>query len=121
MISTRLGSFIVNIGHYSKIPRGKARVFQIGDTSIAVFHTPTGNVHATEPTCPRKGGSLTDSLVEPEKIICPLHGCTFDLRHTELKTYPAVIDEEGNILVGIEAVWAAKRRTSMSFIPDATR
>ena len=116
MIATvQLGSFVVNLGRLAKIPRGEGRVFQIGGASIAVFHTRDGNVFATDPACPHKGGPLADGLVGAEKVICPLHGFVFDLTSGQpagnncpaLKTYPATVNEEGEILVGIERVLAA--------------
>jgi hypothetical protein len=79
--TTQLGSFIVNLGHHSKIPRGEGRVFQIAGTPISVFHTPDGDVFATERTS--KSGRAP-------------------------KAYPATVDEVGNILVGIEEVLAAR-------------
>ena len=75
MISTpQLGSFIVNLGQLAKIPRGEERVFRIGGTPIAVFHSTDGNVFATE----------------------------------NLKTYPTAVNDEGEILVGIDSVLAAR-------------
>lgn len=117
MIAERsLGRFIVNLGSLSKIPRGEGRAFQIGETSIAVFHSRDGNVFATESSCPHKGGPLADGVVGAQKVICPLHGFLFDLPSGEpagsscraLKTYPATVNEEGEILVGIEEVLAAR-------------
>lgn len=112
--TAQLGSFVVNLGRLAKIPRGEGRVFQIGDAAIAVFHTRDGNVFATEPTCPHKGGPLADGLIGAEKVICPLHGFLFDLSTGQaagnncraLKTYPATVNQEGEILVGIEEVLA---------------
>ena len=116
MIATvQLGSLVVNLGRIAKIPRGEGRLFHIRGASIAVFHTRDGNVFATEPACPHKGGPLADGLVGAEKVICPLHGFLFDLTNGHpvgngcraLKTYPATVNEEGEILVGIEEVLAA--------------
>ena len=100
----------------AEIPRGEGRVFQIGGTSVAVFHTRDGHVFATEPTCPHKGGPLADGLVGAQKVICPLHGFVFDLRDGQpagnacraLKTYPAIVNEEGEIIVGVEEALAAR-------------
>jgi nitrite reductase (NADH) small subunit len=116
--TTQLGSFIVNLGRLAQIPRGEGRVFQIGRKSIAVFHTRDGGAFATEPACPHKGGPLADGLVGAQKVICPLHGFVFDLSTGEpggnnceaLKTYPTMVNEEGDILVGIEEVLAAAAR-----------
>ena len=77
----QLGSFVVNLGRLAKIPRGEGRVFQIGGTPIAVFHSKDGNVLATEPT----GNNYRNP-----------------------KTYPAAVNEAGEILLGIEKVLAAR-------------
>ena len=108
------GAFIVNLGPLNKIPRGEGRIFRLGDHSIAVFHTRDASVFATEPTCPHKGGPLADGLVGAQKLICPLHNFVFDLTTGHpigngcrtLKTFPATISEEGDILVSIEELLA---------------
>ena len=115
MIATAptLGSFIVNLGPATKIPHGEGRVFQIGPSAIAVFRTRSGNVFATDPTCPHKGGPLADGMVGESKVICPLHAFVFDLASGEcsgqscgaVKTYPAKVSEAGDILIGIDEVW----------------
>jgi nitrite reductase (NADH) small subunit len=114
IVTTSLGSFVVNLGPLTKIPRGEGRIFRIGDYSIAVFHTRDASVFATEPTCPHKGGPLADGLVGAQKVICPLHNFVFDLGNGHpigngcrgLKTFPATINEEGDILVGVEDLLA---------------
>jgi len=110
--TTSLGSFTVNLGPLSNIPRGEGRVFQIGGQSIAVFHTRDANVFANEPTCPHKGGPLADGLIGAQKVICPLHSFVFDLSTGHpvgngcraLKTYPATVNAEGDILVGVDEI-----------------
>jgi nitrite reductase (NADH) small subunit len=112
--TTTLGSFVVNLGPLTKIPRGEGRLFRVGEQSIAVFHTRDANVFATEPTCPHKGGPLADGMVGAQKVICPLHNFVFDLSNGQpignscrtLKTYPTMINDEGDILVGIEELLA---------------
>ena len=114
--TTELGGFIVNLGQLVKIPRGEGRVFQVGPSSIAVFHTRSGAVFATEPSCPHKGGPLADGIVGEHKVICPLHAFIFDLSNGQpagnscnaLKTYPAIVNDEGEILVGVEELLAAR-------------
>jgi nitrite reductase (NADH) small subunit len=75
--ATSLGSFVVNLGCLSKIPRGEGRVFQVGGTPIAVFHTRDGSIFATESTYPHKGWPLAD--VGVQKVIRPLHSYVFDV------------------------------------------
>jgi len=110
--STSLGSFVINLGPLANIPCGAGQVFQVGGQSIAVFHTRDSNVFATEPTCPRDDCSLVDALIGALKIICPQHNLVFDLSSgrcestfQSLKTYPATVNQEGEILIGIENLW----------------
>ena len=101
---------IINLGSVTKIPRGEGRVFKVGRSSLAVFHTRAGRVFATEATCPHKAGPLADGIVGEHKVICPLHAFVFDLSTGEsvgntceaLTTYPVELNEKGEILVGIE-------------------
>jgi len=105
-----MGKFVVNLGSIAKIPCGEGRVFQIGQGSIAVFHTRDGSVFATQSTCPHKGGPLADGLVGGHKVICPLHGFLFDLSTGQpagnncgsLQTFPTMLNENREILVGVE-------------------
>ena len=117
MIATvELGEFIINLGKVEKIPPGEGKVFQVGNSSIAVFHSRDGSVFATESTCPHKGGPLADGVVGSNKVICPLHSFVFDLPTGQpvgnscnsLQTYPATLNENGEILVGIDKVPAAR-------------
>jgi nitrite reductase (NADH) small subunit len=110
-----LGESIINLGSIGKIPRGEGRVFQVGQASIAVFHTRDGSVFATQSTCPHKGGPLADGVVGGQKVICPLHNFIFDLPTGQavgnscaaLQTYPAALNDESEILVGVDEIAAA--------------
>ena len=114
--TTSLGRFVVNLGPLTKVPRGEGRIFLVGGKSIAVFHTRDSNVFATESTCPHKGGPLADGLVGAQKVICPLHSYVFDLSTGQpvgnscrpLKTYPVSVNEDGDILVGVEELLASR-------------
>jgi len=98
---------IVRIGNLSSIPPGEGRVFQAGPVSIAVFHSRSGDVFASEPRCPHRQGPLADGIVGDRKVICPLHAFVFDLSSGQpignscraIKTYPVTVAEEGQILV----------------------
>ena len=116
IVTTSLGSLVVNLGSLSKIPQGEGRTFRIGEQAVAVFHTRDGNVFVTEPTCPHKGGPLADGLVGAQKVICPLHSYVFDLCDGRasgngcppLKTYPVMVNDEGHILVAIDDLMAVR-------------
>ena len=103
---------IVRIGHLSSIPTGEGRVFQAGPLSIAVFHSRSGDVFASEPRCPHRQGPLADGIVGDHKVICPLHAFVFDLSSGQpvgnscvaIKTYPVTVTEEGQIFVDTGAI-----------------
>jgi nitrite reductase (NADH) small subunit len=96
-----------NLGPVACIPLGEGRLFEAGTTLIAIFRARDGRVYATEPWCPHKGGPLIDGLVAAGKVVCPLHGYTFDLAtgkpaHNEcraIRTYPVRLTEDDEVLV----------------------
>jgi nitrite reductase (NADH) small subunit len=68
------------LGRLDEIPLGEGRVFRVDGRDIAVFRCRSGEVHATDAACPHRGGPLADGLVGESTVVCPLHGCVFDLR-----------------------------------------
>lgn len=103
----RTRSVVYNLGHVERLPLGEGRTFQIAGRAIAVFRTRSGEVYATQATCPHKGGPLADGIVGANKVVCPLHSYKFDLASGEpigaecqqLATYPVTINEEGCVLL----------------------
>jgi nitrite reductase (NADH) small subunit len=101
----------VPIGHVAQIPMGEGRTFEIAGRHIAVFHTHSGEVFATQAECPHLQGPLADGLTGGATVVCPLHGRTYDLRTglglngecTRLQVYPASLGEDGKIWVTVPA------------------
>jgi nitrite reductase (NADH) small subunit len=54
------------IGNVDQIPKGEARIFKVDGQDIAIYHTHPGEVFATQPDCPHRGGDRlpTASSVE---------------------------------------------------------
>jgi nitrite reductase (NADH) small subunit len=102
-----MSSATYNLGPVACIPLGEGRLFEAGTTLIAIFRARDGRVYATEPWCPHRGGPLIDGIVAAGKVVCPLHGYTFDLAsgkpaHNEcraIRTYPVRLSEEDEVLV----------------------
>ena len=96
-----------NLGSLSRIPMGEGRNFQIENTIVVVFRARSGNVFATQATCPHKKGPLADGIIGVDSVICPLHAYKFSLDTGEpigntceaLKTYPVSISDTGDILL----------------------
>ncbi len=99
------------IGSVDQIPIGEARVFNIDGRDIAVYRTHLGEVFATQPDCPHRGGPLADGLIGGATVLCPLHDRSFDLRTgrnlsgdcADIRVYPVALGEDGRIELQIEA------------------
>jgi nitrite reductase/ring-hydroxylating ferredoxin subunit len=68
-----------------------------------------GEVFAVSSICPHQGFDLSLGECENRKIICPVHGYSFDLQtgkgaNDYLKTYPVKI-KDNVIYVGTKSVW----------------
>lgn len=96
----------VSLGSIRQIPPGEGRNFEVQGKRIAVFHTRSGEVFATQAECPHRVGPLSDGLVGNATLICPLHAWKFDLRTGEalygncgLTTYPVRRTAEGELVL----------------------
>jgi len=99
------------LGPLSQIPVGEGRAFDLGDgRSVAVFHSRTGTVYASQATCPHQGGPLADGILGGSVIMCPLHAWKFDLSSGRpvqgdcgIETYDVEVTPAGQIIVSIES------------------
>jgi nitrite reductase (NADH) small subunit len=94
----------------SEVPPGEGRTFQVGGIPLAIFHSRTGEVFATQASCPHRNGPLADGLVGGNTLVCPLHGWKFDLRSGEpllgscpIRIYPARLDAQQRVVVTISS------------------
>jgi nitrite reductase (NADH) small subunit len=98
------------IGSVDQIPKGEARIFKVDGRDIAVYLTHSGEVFASQPDCPHRGGPLADGLMGGTTVLCPLHDRSFDLRTgknlsgdcIDIRTYPVVQREDGGIVLQID-------------------
>lgn len=108
------------------IPPGEGRNFDVLGERIAVFHTRSGEVFATQAECPHRSGSLADGLVGGRSVICPLHAWKFDLTTGEpllgdckLTTYPVRLSADGEIVLTICAAPAPSGVSPWARVPDS--
>ena len=101
---------VVTLENVEAIPVGEGRAFTVGERRIAVFRNRQGELFATQARCPHRDGPLFDGLLGGCTVVCPLHGMRFDLTtgcssdpKFSLETYPVRIDEQGRVLVELEA------------------
>ncbi|HEX4166017.1 MAG TPA: Rieske 2Fe-2S domain-containing protein [Bryobacteraceae bacterium] len=97
------------VAHLNAIPPGEGRNFTVRGVQLAIFHARSGQVFATQASCPHKTGPLADGLVGGDVLVCPLHSWKFDLRSGDailgecgIKTYPARLDPEGRIVITLD-------------------
>ena len=99
-----------NLGSVDHIPLGQGRVFEVGSISIAVFRSRDGSVFATQAGCPHRGGPLADGILGQRTLICPLHGCGFDVAsgrpaghaYGGLRIFPIALDSREQLIVTLE-------------------
>lgn len=98
-----------DLGPVNQVPLGEGRVFCVAGRDVALFRARDGRVHATQASCPHRGGPLADGLIGAGRVICPLHGRVFDLvsgrpignTSAPLVTYPVSI-EGGRFVVRLD-------------------
>ncbi len=99
-----------NLGPVGQLPPGEGRLFEIGPDAhlVAVFRTRAGAVYATQAQCPHRGGPLSDGTTGGTILVCPLHGCRFDLATgggpldddcEALKTFPINANAAGELIL----------------------
>lgn len=97
----------INLGPIGRIPEGEGRTFDVEGLEIAVFRPRSGEVFATQASCPHAGGPLADGFIGNGKVICPFHAYRFDLATgcadgngcPPLATYPAGVTSDGDVIV----------------------
>ena len=97
------------VGDLAQIPRGEGRTFAVAGRRVALFHTHSGEVFATQADCPHLRGPLADGLMGGATVICPLHERVYDLRTgqglngecTSLRVYPISLGTDGKIWLQI--------------------
>jgi len=70
----------VDLGLVSEIPLGQGRCFIVNNEEVALFRTRSGELYALENRCPHKQGPLAEGVCDSNKVICPYHAHTFDLK-----------------------------------------
>ena len=81
---------------------GAMRCVTLGDEPVLLVHTKDGAVHAVHNICSHAYAKMDEGRLRDNRVICPLHGASFDVRtgavlgapaSTPLKSYPVrVVD-----------------------------
>ena len=71
-----------------EIAPGQSKMLEVNGKKIAIFNL-AGSFYAIDDTCSHRGGSLSQGMIEGEKVTCPWHGAVFDIRSGEVLGPPA--------------------------------
>ena len=80
----------VKIAKEGDVEPGTARVFDVGDQSIAVCNV-GGELYAVDNVCTHDEGPLGEGEMDGYEVECPRHGARFDVRSGEVTAAPAYL------------------------------
>jgi nitrite reductase/ring-hydroxylating ferredoxin subunit len=74
----------------SDVPKGKMHACAAGGREIVVCHTKEG-IYALDNICTHAHARLNEGRLRGDRLICPLHGASFDVRDGRVLRSPATI------------------------------
>ncbi|MEM9305447.1 MAG: non-heme iron oxygenase ferredoxin subunit [Pseudomonadota bacterium] len=80
----------VKVAAVDEIPPGKFRCVKIGENGLVVANV-KGAFHAVENLCSHGLATFDDGRLRGPRLMCPLHGGTFDIRDGSAKGKPATV------------------------------
>jgi nitrite reductase/ring-hydroxylating ferredoxin subunit len=93
----------------TEVATGSMRCVTLGDEPVLIVHTKDGAVHAVQNICTHAYAKLDEGRLRGHRLICPLHGASFDVRTgavlgapatLPLRSYPArVVDGQVEVQV----------------------
>jgi nitrite reductase/ring-hydroxylating ferredoxin subunit len=72
----------------AELREGRMRSCRVAERDIVVCHTPSG-VHALENICTHALARMSEGRLKGERLICPLHGASFDVSDGRVLAGPA--------------------------------
>lgn len=79
-----------SVAPLSEIPQGAMRAFTIGEREIVICHTREG-VFALDNICTHAHARMCEGRLRATRIVCPLHGASFDIRDGRVLGPPAFL------------------------------
>jgi nitrite reductase/ring-hydroxylating ferredoxin subunit len=74
----------------AEVPLGSMRTYVVGDREIVICHTREG-VFALDNICTHAHARMCEGRLRATRLVCPLHGASFDIRDGRVLGPPAVI------------------------------
>ncbi|MGB8910093.1 MAG: non-heme iron oxygenase ferredoxin subunit [Candidatus Cybelea sp.] len=78
------------VAKVSEIAPGTTRRVVVDSLEVLLCNV-DGKIYAIEDLCTHDGGPLDQGELEGERVVCPRHGATFDVRTGDALTLPAVV------------------------------
>lgn len=74
----------------AEIPQGSMRAVTLAGREIAICHTREG-VYAVDNICTHAHARMCEGRLRATRIVCPLHGASFDIRDGKVLGPPAMV------------------------------
>jgi 3-phenylpropionate/trans-cinnamate dioxygenase ferredoxin subunit len=74
----------------AEIPQGSMRTAMVEGREILICHTREG-VYALDNICTHAHARMCEGRLRATRIVCPLHGASFDIRDGKVLGPPAVV------------------------------
>jgi 3-phenylpropionate/trans-cinnamate dioxygenase ferredoxin subunit len=73
----------------AELQAGQMRCIEVGAVSVLVVHTKDGQLHAVHNICSHAYARMDEGRLRGNRLICPLHGASFDVRSGAVLGAPA--------------------------------
>jgi 3-phenylpropionate/trans-cinnamate dioxygenase ferredoxin subunit len=92
-----------------EVPQGTNKAFMVEGQDVLICHTKTGEVYAVINLCSHALQKMEGGRMRGYKIMCPLHGASFDMRtgavtgapaYEPIKVFPVKV-EDGRVYVQV--------------------
>ncbi len=70
---------------------GSMRAVNVGEREIVICHTREGGLYALDNICSHAHARMCEGRLRATRIVCPLHGASFDIRDGKVLGPPAVL------------------------------
>jgi nitrite reductase/ring-hydroxylating ferredoxin subunit len=74
----------------AEIPQGSMRAVTVAGREILICHTREG-IYALDNICTHAHARMCEGRLRATRIVCPLHGASFDIRDGKVLGPPAVL------------------------------
>jgi nitrite reductase/ring-hydroxylating ferredoxin subunit len=80
----------VDVAALADIPEGRPIAYTIEGHEIVVCRTREGTLHALDNVCTHAYARMCEGRLRGTRLICPLHGASFDVRDGRVLGAPAI-------------------------------